>query len=260
VKNKILYSLIVLFLLPFTVMAAPRIVNVDFVGLVKTSEITVRRQIKSLEGSPYSSRSVQRDIKALYKTGLFQDVYVEKKQIGGGLRLIFHVLEKGVIKGIVFRGNKKLKDKDLINAVTLREHNLLDERRLAESKEAIRELYEKKGYHLVEISADVVPLDTEKNEIELVFQIEENRQVRIKRISFVGNKIFSDRKLTKQMVTKVKGFLSFISGSGKLKDEKLERDVAALTYFYLNKNMPTRSNLRASKRRRFVSSQIVTDA
>lgn len=215
--------------------SAAKIVNIDFVGLVKTQESVLRQKISSLEGALYSSSKVKRDIKVLYKTGFFEDVYVEKKSVSGGIRLIFHVREKGVVRSIVFKGNKKLKEKDLISIVTIRDFSLLSEKRIAESEHAIRGLYEEKGFYLAEVKAEVVPLDTEKNELELVFNIKENREVKIRRISFVGNKVFSDRKLVKQMVTKVKGLFSFISGSGKYKDEKLERDVEALTRFYQNR-------------------------
>lgn len=224
-----------LLLVASPVFSASKIVNIDFVGLVKTEESVLRQRISSFEGSSYSSSKVKGDIKALYDTGFFEDVYVEKKSVSGDIHLIFHVREKGVVRSIIFRGNKKIKEKDLMNVVTIRDFNLLSEKRIAESEHAIRKLYEEKGFYLAEVKAEIVPLDTEKNELELVFRIKENREVKIRRISFVGNKVFSDRKLAKQMVTKVKGFFSFISGSGKYKDEKLERDVEALTRFYQNR-------------------------
>jgi len=104
--------LMVLCLLASPAMAAKKIVNVDFVGLVKVSETFLRKRISSIEGSTYSKKAIKKDIKSLYDTGYFDDVYVEKSKEGNGLRLVFHVREKGVIKVISFRGNKKVKEKE----------------------------------------------------------------------------------------------------------------------------------------------------
>lgn len=232
--NKFFYFLFIFLLFAPPVFAAKKIVDVDFVGLVKTDETVVRRRLSSVEGTFYSGKAVKKDIKVLFETGYFQDIYVKKESVPGGIRLVFHVKEMGTLGVVSFRGNKKLKDKELHNVISIREHELIDAKRIIESEEAIRQLYHEKGYYLTEITHAMIPFDTELNEFELIFTIKENKEVRIKRISFVGSKDFSDRKLAKKMKTKVKGFLSFITRSGKFKDEKLKRDVAALTYFYLN--------------------------
>ncbi|MBI2340093.1 MAG: outer membrane protein assembly factor BamA [Deltaproteobacteria bacterium] len=216
------------------VFAASKIVNVDFVGLAKTDEASIRRRLVSLEGSVYSASAVKKDIKALYETGLFQDVAVEKEDSPGGIRLIFRVVEKGMIGSVRFLGNKKIRDKELNNAVTIREQAPADIQRIVESVEAIRKLYDEKDLYLAEVTWELKALDTEAGEMELVFNINENKGVRIRRISFVGNHAIEDKKLAKQMKTKVKGFLSFLTKSGKFDDEKLKLDADLLTYFYLN--------------------------
>lgn len=230
--NKIV--IVLLLFLSVSAYADDRIVDIDFKGLIKVDEADLRHKISSMEGGAYSVALVNRDIKVLYETGLFADVSVEEQAIAGGVKLIFHVAEKGVVGAVSFKGNKKIKKKDLREAVSVHENGLLDESKLAESREAIRKLYEDKGYHLAEVTFEVVPLDTENNQVEVIFWIQENKGGKVRRISFIGNKFFSDRKLASQMKTKVKGFFGFISGSGKIKDEKLERDTQALTYFYLN--------------------------
>ncbi|MBX7147738.1 outer membrane protein assembly factor BamA [bacterium] len=230
--NKV--SFFILFFFSFGVLAAEKIVNIDFKGLANTEESYVRSRITSTEGSFYSPRTVQEDIKALYKTGMFSDVSAERESIAGGVRLVFNLLETGSIAAVKFLGNNKIKDKALKNAISIRSDSPIDEARIAESEDAIRKLYEDKGLTLAEISHRFEPFDTEKNEQVLIFDISENNKVKVRRISFVGNKVFSDKKLAKQMLTKVKGTFSFLSGSGKLKDEKIEHDIELLQNFYLN--------------------------
>lgn len=214
--------------------AADRIASVQFVGLVKVTPVTLKSKILSQSGTVYSTASIQSDIKTLYNTGFFDDVFVTKESVEGGIRLIFHVREKGTIGSLIFKGNKKLKAKDLSAVVTIREFNQLDEERIAESEKAISKLYTEKGVPLAEISHELIPLDTEKEEYQLVFHIRENKKIKVRRVSFVGNKIFTDRKLAGQVKTKVKGMMSFLTSSGKYVDEALASDRDRLTYFYLN--------------------------
>ncbi len=230
---KILFFLLSL-LISSHVLAAERILSVEFVGLVKIKSASLKGKILSQSGTNYSPSSIQSDIKSLYDTGFFDDVFVTKESETTGLRLFFHVREKGTISSIVFKGNKKLKEKDLSGVLTIREYNPLDEDRIAESEKAISKLYAEKGLSLAEVSHELVPLDTEQGDYQLVFHIQENKEIKIHRVSFVGNKIFSDRKLAQPIKTKVKGALSFLTRSGKYDEEALQMDVDRLTYFYLN--------------------------
>lgn len=213
---------------------AAKVVDIDFEGLVRVSESKARQFLSMVEGDTYSSRRVNQDIKSLYKSGLFQNIKAKKFRIKGGFRVTYQLEEKGFVKVISFEGNRKFDRDELLGEVLFSENSILDEQAVAESTESIRLLYEDKKYFLVEVDAKIIPYDTERNELEVVFHIKENRSVKIRRISFIGNQSFSDKELRKQMVTKVKGFLSFINGSGKYEDEKLERDIAFLGYFYQN--------------------------
>ncbi|HBF13906.1 MAG TPA: outer membrane protein assembly factor BamA [Deltaproteobacteria bacterium] len=232
------YSSILLFFFVFQFFApfsfsAEKIVNIDFAGLLVTSETVTRGLLQSIEGSLYSPGAIEKDLKALYKSGLFEDVYVDRQSVAGGVKLVFHVKEKATVGLITFKGNKKIKDKDIEEAMTVRRSGFLEEKKIAESKAAIRKLYEEKGYYAVDIRTEIVPYNTETNELEIIFTIKENRAVYIKRISFVGNHYFSDKKLASHMKTKVKGMLSFLSSSGKIKDEKMRLDIELLQQFYM---------------------------
>ncbi len=234
-NKRFFFTLFFLLFFSFSLQSAERIARIDFVGLVKTEASSLKGRLSSKEGAFYSQKSASQDVKALFATGLFEDVSVSREGGAGGIRLVFHVVEKGTIGAITFRGNRKVKKKDLENALTIREFNQIDEGKISESVRAIKKLYEEKDYSLVEVGWHLDPLDSENNEYELVFDIQENRGVKIRRIAFVGNKAFSDKKLAKQMRTKVKGFLSFINKSGKLDDDVLQSDTDLLYYFYLNK-------------------------
>lgn len=228
------FTLLLLLLLPGLSAAASKVVDVDFVGLGNVPETVARSKIVSIEGSKFSSRSVKQDIKRLYNSGLFSDVSVEKKSIGGGVKLIFSVVVKQTVGKLTISGNKKFKGDEIADAIRINEFELLDPAKIAETKNAIYKLYEEKGYYLVDVKTSVEPFDPAKNQVEVIIKVKENRPVKVKRIRFIGNKAFSDKKLRKKMKTKEKGFLSFLSGGGKLQSEKLDVDVQLLRYYYLD--------------------------
>ncbi|MBF0105933.1 MAG: outer membrane protein assembly factor BamA [Deltaproteobacteria bacterium] len=219
---------------PGGVGAAEQIVDIDFQGLTSVSEAVVRNSLLSVEGTPYSGNIVKKDIKNLYKTGLFSDVSVQRVNSAGGSKLIFILVEKKVIGKLTVQGNKKIKGDDLAEAMHIHEQDLLDKAKIAETKAEIYKLYEKKGYHLVDIKTSIEPFDEAANQVELIFKIDENRPVKVRRIRFTGNKAFSDSKLRKQIKTKEKWTLSFLTGSGKLQPETLQSDMQMLRYFYLD--------------------------
>lgn len=230
----ILVLLLSFLVMPHQAWAGDNIVAVSFDGLVNVTESTARARITTVPGTSYSRANIKDDIKALYKTGLFGDVDVEKINAAGGVTLIFHVKEKVTIGKLTVTGNKKLKDEDLAEAFKIQEMELLDPAKVSETKSALIKLYEEKGYYLVDIRTSVEPFDSENGQVELIFNIRESRSVKVKRIRFIGNHEFSDKKLKGRMKTKEKGLLSFVSGSGKLQSEKLNNDLQLLRFFYLD--------------------------
>src|SRR3989338_2008436 len=130
-------------------------------------------------------------------------------------------------------GNKKIKDEEIQEVLQIHQNDVLDPAKIAQTKKEILKLYDEKGYYLADIETVVEPYDEERNEKEVILKIRENKPVKIHRIRFVGNKAFSDKKLKKQMKTKEKAMFSFMTGSGKYQDEKLEVDVQRLRFFYM---------------------------
>lgn len=230
----ILVLLLSFLVMPHQAWAGDTIITVTFDGLVNVTESTARSRITTVPGTSYSRANIKDDIKSLYKTGLFSDVGVEKVNAASGVTLIFHVKEKVTIGKLTITGNKKLKDEDLAEAFKIQEMELLDPAKVSETKTALIKLYEEKGYYLVDIRTSIEPFDSENGQVELIVNIRESRSVKVKRIRFISNHEFSDKKLKGRMKTKEKGLLSFVSGSGKLQSEKLNNDLQLLRFFYLD--------------------------
>jgi len=240
--------------------AGPLIKEIEFVGADRTPKQTLENTINSRVGARLDENTVDADIKALYELGQFRNIKVESEPVRGGVKLIYGFDESPLIAEIGFTGNKKIKSDDLRPEVVQRTYSALDEKAVAESMERIRAMYADKGYYLAEVSYHLET--TEKGEAKLVFDIHEHKGVLVRRVMFVGNKVFSDKKLRKVIKTRQKGFLSFLTGSGKYEEEMLKNDMLFLTYHYLNhgylrvKVSPPRVTISKDKRYIFITFQV----
>ena len=209
------------------------ITAVDVAGNRSVEKAAVLATISSRPGTVFSAERVRNDIIALYRMGTFEDIRVEKTAADGGVRLLFKVTEKSNITKISFEGNKKVKEDKLRELLDIKPLGRIDEARIAETVEKIRKHYEGQGYHLVEITTEEKPVPGTDGR-ELVFQIREHGQVKIRRVRFLGNRAFSDRALRKLMKSREQGGWSWLTGSGKYGEEAIQRDVAFLAYHYQN--------------------------
>lgn len=223
------------FLLPSYVYAAENIVSVDVEGVSKTDKLTALKAIKIKAGDPYSLEAINTDLKNLYALGVFTDISVEKTSSGGGVKIVFKVQERPIVTKISIHGAKGLGDTKVRDEIVQKLDQPLDEKKVGESKEKIKDLYAKEGMGLAIINTELKTLAAKSDEVELIFKISENKNLKVRKITFEGNTVFSSRKLRSFMATKEKGFLSFLTGSGKYRDEMIERDTAFLAYQYLNK-------------------------
>lgn len=212
--------------------AGKTVTSIEVRGNIATSTEGILATIKTKKGAAFSRNTVQEDVKALWSLGQFQDVVVEKEDVGGGIVLTYVVTEKPVITKFSFKGNKKIKKDELEKEVTLHTYKPLDEKSLTESILKIRDAYVKKGYYLADIDYHLTM--GEGNEAELVFEIIEHSGAVIRRIEFIGNHAFKDKELKKKIKTKEKTAFSWFGSGGKFKEEQLEQDVMMLTFHYLN--------------------------
>lgn len=225
------WALICLLLLVPRVLWAQTVVEVEVQGTRGVDSAIVLGEIRS-KGNPYDRARVSEDTKRIFKLGYFDNIKVDKESVPGGVKLIFLVSEKPSINEIVVEGNKKIKKDKILEAITVKPNQPPDNKKIAESKRKITQLYAREGYPDAMVDTET---RTKGDKRQLVFKINEKEGRVVKGVKFEGNTVFSDGKLRKMIKTKKKSLLSFLTGSGKFQEESLERDVAVITYNYLNK-------------------------
>lgn len=159
-------------------------------------------------------------------SGLFETVEV----IPQGSTLVIKVKEYPFINIINFEGNKRLKDEDLVKLIKSQSSRVFSPSMAEADAAAIAEMYRVRG----RIAATVEPrvIRRADNRVDLVFEVTEGKVVEIERLSFVGNRDFSDRRLRQVLETKQAGFLRQLIQRDTLVTERLELDKQVLTEFY----------------------------
>ncbi len=201
-------------------------------GNERIGDDAILAQIKSSVGSVLRPDIVREDIRSIYNMGFFEDIRVDVKDSPKGKILIFYVKENPIVQRIEIKGNRHIDTKDIMAVINTKTFSVLKRKQLAKDAQSILNLYHQKAYFDARVSYDVrFPRDPRKATV--VFRIKEGKKFFVKKITFKGNKHFSDRKLRSVMETKTKSiFFFWDSERGILQKDVLNTDVDRLTVFY----------------------------
>lgn len=189
-------------------------------------------RINSRQGDPIDPAALDRELKRIWDLGYFDDIVLELEQTPGGVNLIYNVVEKPRLARVIVEGNKELKTSDIRGVMSTNPGNVLNDKTLFVDKQAIYEAYRKKGFYLATVDTRL-ETDEEGGGTNLIVSVDEGNKLYITKVNIIGNQAVSSRKIRKQMALSTRGMLSFITGSGVLKEELLERDASAILQYYL---------------------------
>jgi len=184
-------------------------------------------KIKTKIQEPYNKTTVDEDIKRIYGLGFFSDVKAQVKEYEDGVEVVFVVTEKPPVGQIIFFGNKAIRDEKLKKEIKSKEDEILDERQLKEDIRAIMALYYKKGFTHVNVDYSI-RLDEATDKAVVTITIDEGKRVKIRKITFEGNRAFKASKLLKLMATKRDTLFT----SGIFNEEAFEGDLERIKAFY----------------------------
>jgi outer membrane protein insertion porin family len=167
----------------------------------------------------------------LSQSGLFDFVKAGARETPEGLQVIFTVYPKYRIRHIAFQGNQHFQPKRLLKEIKLASGELLDESKAKASLDKVIDLYEKAGYYGAKAHFEI-QRDAQTGLSDLTFIIQEGQKRRIRQITFQGNEQVSARKLRKLIQTKRWNALSWLDGSGYIKERMLQEDVERIVNYY----------------------------
>ena len=159
-------------------------------------------------------------------SGLFETVDVTTR----GGTLVINVVERPTVNRISVEGNIKVRDADLLAVVQSQPRRAYKPAQAEADTAAITEVYASKG----RINAIVRPsiIRRADNRVDLVFTVSEAGVTEIERISFVGNRTYSEGRLRRVLETKQAGILRAIISRDTFVEDRIAFDRRALTDFY----------------------------
>jgi outer membrane protein insertion porin family len=207
-------------------------IAIKFIGIANVSEQIVRANIQVREGHDYDDPVIDKDIRTLYRTGLFEFIEVKREELPNNIvNLVFEITPKFRVLTVRFEGNKKVKESRLEKEISTKPNTALDERAVKADIEKLHEYYQKSGYNQVQITYDI-QRDRGTGFGTVIFKIQEGEKVRIGDIRFTGNAHVKAKRLRKEMETKRWWMFSWLTGTGKFKDDLFEDDVTKLLDYY----------------------------
>jgi outer membrane protein insertion porin family len=188
---------------------------------------TVRSYFKVAPGEHLDAAKIDAALKALYGTGLFQDVRIS--QSGG--KLIVTVVEAPVINRVAFEGNHRMKDEQLQEEIQSKERGSLSKPTVQADTQRIIEIYQRNGRFDVTIVPKII--ERPNNRADLIFEINEGEKTGIKSIIFVGNNNYSAWRLKEVIKTAESNWLSFMQTTDVYDPDRIEADRDLIRRFYL---------------------------
>jgi outer membrane protein insertion porin family len=211
---------------PFTVS------DIRVEGLQRISAGTVFTYLPIEKGDLVDRSSASQAIRALFRTGFFNDVKLERQND----ILVVTVTERPAINKINLVGNKDIKTEELtkgLKDIGLSEGETFDRLQLERVTQELTRQYNNRGKYNVSITPSVAPLD--RNRVDLTIDVKEGKAAKIKHINIVGNETFPDEDILDAWESGTTNWLSWYNRGDQYSREKLSGDLEKLSAFYLDR-------------------------
>jgi outer membrane protein insertion porin family len=203
-----------------------RFTSVSVEGNQRIETGTILTYAGIARGETLTAGQLNEAYQSILDTGLFEEVEIDPQ----GNRLVIAVEEYPTINQIAFEGNSKIKDEDLTGIVESQARQVFNPAKAERDATRISDAYVQNG----RVAARVTPkiIRRSENRVDLVFEIFEGDAIEIERVSFVGNDVFSDRRLRRVVESKQAGLLRAIISRDTFVEDRLNFDKQVLTDFY----------------------------
>ncbi len=200
--------------------------SVEVVGAQRIETATILNYLGINRGEKISAGALNDGYQRLVGSGLFETVEIMPQ----GSKLVVKVQEYPTVNVVSVEGNKRLKDEVFTPVLKTVPRYVYSPTTVEQDAQTITEMYRAQG----RMAATVTPkiIRRANNRVDVVFEVVEGKTVEVERLSFVGNRAFSDRRLRRVLNTKQAGILRQFIRSDSYIPERIDFDKRALTDFY----------------------------
>lgn len=210
-----------------------RITDIQIAGNSKIETETIRSRMTLKASDVFSPSAVRSEISAIYKMGYFDDVQVDAEGLEGGLRLVFRVVERPIVRSFAFEGNVNVETTKLREKVTITPYSVYNPSLVADNVQVLKLYYQGEGY----FNISIVPVVEKVNdkEVKVIFLAQEGEKVMIDDLDIEGNENISTRRIKKVMSTKEYNILwSWLLSTGTYKLFDFSMDLERIKALYFN--------------------------
>ncbi len=229
--KKIMTALL-LALFPLALSAQDLVEKIEILGNDRVTKETIQYYLSAKEGDYFNEDLLKRDFRVLWSTGFFADVRIERAEGTRGKVIKIIVEENPVIKSVVYKTGKKVKEDDIVNKLKEKDEYILpysyySPAKVQRIKKTIGDLLAEKGLQAAKINTEVSKKG--KNEVDLLFKIDEGPKVRVGQVVFEGRAKLPESFLREAMKdNKTHSLLSWIGGKDVFKQGKIPDDMALI--------------------------------
>jgi outer membrane protein insertion porin family len=223
-----IYTFLIFFI--FSSLSAEVINKIEINGNLRVSNETIKMFADISLGDDFDNNDFNTTLKNLYDSNFFNSIElkIEKNT------LKIYLEEFPIIQNISIEGIKKNKIKEeLLENITFKPRTSFNKIFLQKDKNNITDILKKFGFYFSK--TQILIKELEDNKIDLIYQIETGEKSKIKKITFLGDKIYKDKKLKSIIISEEYKFWKFISGKKFLNESLIAYDINLLKNFYLNK-------------------------
>jgi outer membrane protein insertion porin family len=212
---------------PVPVRTGGTIQTIKVEGNERIETGTILSYILVQPGDPFDADRLDRSLKTLYATGLFQDVRLNR----AGDTLVVRLVENPLVNRVAFEGNHKLTDDQLRPSMQLKPRAVFTPALAEADRQRILDLYAKRGYYDARVDPQIIRLD--QNRVDVVFEVNDGPSTLIAKIAFVGNHAYSENRLSEVVTSREERWWRFLSTSDQYDPERLNFDKELLRRYYL---------------------------
>jgi len=200
---------------------------IQVVGNQRIEPETIRAFMLVRPGVPFDQDRLDRSLKRLSDTSLFQNVQLSRQ----GNVLIVTVSENPLMNKVEFAGNEKLTDGQIRGNIQSRPRTVFTPAIVEADRQKILELYARNGNFNATAEPRIIRQD--RNQVDIVFQIADGSTARIAKIAIVGNRAFSEKQLTAVISARESRWWRILSSFDRYEPQRMGYDKELLRRFYL---------------------------
>jgi len=203
--------------------------KIEIIGNDRISDETIKLFISVDINDEINDFKLNEILKELYETDYFKDVSVQfENQI-----LTIMIQENPIIENISYNGIKSNRILEIIKKGTLiKQRSSYNEINMKKEKIKIENILNDLGYY--NSSLDILIDQSKDNLVSITYNIDLGKKSKIKKITFIGDKVFKDKKLRRIITSSEYKFWKFISGRKFLNQNSVFLDKRLLKNFYKN--------------------------